>query len=296
MYWLEFAGRTLMGISGYRIIPEQVLTIKNWFNGIARIGGSQIIIFPSLLEGRPFILAMGAVPSEYETTFMKRKAARSRYSILSSGAEPDRYLILYTELISGPRLVFFLDFFERMKIESQGLDRMLEHGAGILPKVFKSYTAKLGFNFVSPTEVLKEGSLRASIGTWSTFIDARTIQVLATSKNIDLAASFLAEKVDLAFFMMDWKMIEWFSEVSNLLSCYARVLTIIRSTRGIATLESLLMGGFEEHDKKIRARLTKHPDLLRALDFVVNRTLGVNSATNYTRRISRTWRLYWLKL
>jgi hypothetical protein len=285
IYWIELPGGVLLGISEFRNVPEQVLTVKEWFNGTNRLGASQILLFPSVSKGRPFGAALGAVNTGYGSIYMRRKEARSRYSILGSGSSPDRYLLLYTHLISGPKLSFFLDFFERMKLASRGSDRMLARGAQILSKVLQAYAIKQGFDFVSPSEELQRTSLRVSVGNWDTYISSKILQVLVNRENSHEAASFLVEKIDITFFMLDWKMVEWFYEVFNILGAYSRVLTIIRSVRDKSNLEPLLMQRFREHDAKTRARLKGHPDLVRALDYIFEKEPGVDSDTSYASYI-----------
>ena len=288
IYWIELPGAVQLGISGYRNIPGQVLTVKAWFNGVNRLGESQVLLFPTLPEGRPFLAAMGAADSDYGSIFMKRKVARSRYTILSSEVNPDRYLLLYTSLISGQALTFFLDFFEQMKLASRGVDRMTARGAQITTNVFKAYTVKLGFDFVSPSDDLQKARLRVAVGNWSTFIDSKVFRALGNSKNVDVAVSFMVEKVDTAFFMIDWKMVEWFTEVFNILATYTRVLTTIKSMHGIGNIEPLLLQKFQEHNTKTRTRLRKHPDFLRALDHIASHTKGVDSTTSYAGYIQNT--------
>jgi len=147
--------------------------------------------------------------------------------------------------------------------------------------MFKTYSAKIGFDFVSPAEELRKGLLRGSFGTFGTFLEIKGFQAIIDSRNIDVAIGFLGERVDMVFHMLDWMMIYWFSEVSNLLAGYARTLNLIRSMAGKGSLEILLMNRFEKLDNKTRAQLRKRPDLLSALDHLKSKISAIAPAMSY---------------
>lgn len=263
-------------------MPEQVLTTRRWYGEVDKLSPSRIILFPSLAEGRLFTTAMGGALLDFKSPVTKRKLARSRYTILGPQDSSQKYILIYTNQISGDKLTFLLDFLQQSSLAAKEAQRANGLRGSTTKAVVSAYTAKFGFNFVSADEELSKAAVRNSAIGWTTFVESKALNVIVGPANIHIASSFLEEKVDMTFGMFDWEMIESFAEVMNLLGGYEDALVRIHSTHGIGQLENLLLLRFEENHSKVARRLRRHPDLIAALNYIVGHTNGVRVDTRYS--------------
>lgn len=282
--WLSLGGNLSVGISQSTHVPTQFLATRNWFLGRKTPSMLRVILFPTLPDGRLFVDSLGGKVLADQSKYTKNKVARSRYSLVGPTGGPEMFLLLYTKALSGDALVFLLDLFNQEVNYMQAFSKDMPKGLPLTAKFAKVYASKFGFDFVSTSRELQFTSLRGAQLFWSTYAEGKAVQKLASS-NPSQTASFLTEKIDLLFFMIDWPMIDWFDEVLDVMGRYLVGTTFIRSVHGQGNLQDLLLRHFEKHDLETRSKLKSHPDLVKALDSISKVTIGVNE--DYGKYLSK---------